>query len=296
MRAETPLKLGTCLPTDESAQIDGHFNIEKALAAVRSAGIKGCLTNFPGDESVWRTHSHRLKNALRDTGVKLLEYNLPFFISAASSDNRASEAERTVRLLELAEETGCLNVGTCLANKQSILFDSESRSQKYYDNARATCELIARKAEKRGLKARLQIELVYTTVTWKPAKLVQLLDDIASSNVQGHMDIANCFTFDHLYNQAVFIRESFRAFRDRPFCSAHLKDILPLAESYFPGLYEVLVGDGAMDIPTYLQCLNEVSPDMPVLIEHMHRMDDIKRSYERTCQMARAIGVEVWNS
>ena len=287
------MKLGTCLPTDESARVNGQFSLEKAAEALATAGIRGCLTNFPTEESQWKAYSVQLKNALRHTGVELLEYNMPLFLSSASGENRESEAERTVRLLELAEETGCLNVGTCIVNNNGLGPDLKSRSREYYDNTKATCELIGRKAEKRGLKARLLPEMVYTTVTWSPTELVRLLDDVGSPNVRGHMDIANCLTFDRIFiDHSEFIRESFHILGNR-ICSAHLKDIRP-AESYFPGLVEVLVGDGVMDIRSYLQCLDKMPAAFPIVIEHMNRMEDIKRSYDRTCQMAQEIGVEVW--
>ena len=288
------MKLGTCLPSDPSVQINGQVSLEKAAEALAAAGIRGCLTNFPGDESQWAPHARDLKKALAHAGVELLEYNPPFFLSCATAVHRQLEAERIVRLFELAQEAGCLNVGTCLANRNSIYPDFLSRSQEYYDNARAACELIGRLAEKRGLRARLLLELVYTTVTWSPAQMLRLLADVDSPNVEAHIDIANCLTFDTLYAQREFMEDAFRQFRGKPFRSAHLKDILPL-ESYFPGLHEVLVGDGIMDIPTYLRLLETMGPGFPVVIEHMHDMKDIARSYERTCAMAKNLGIEVWS-
>ena len=288
------MKLGTNLPDDASVMVDGKLNLEKATELVAKAGIRGCLTNLPGDESEWKAHTQRLKKALDAAGLELFEYNLPFFLTAPLGGNHEVEADRMVRAFEMAEEVGCLNVGTCLANRNSIYPDMKSRSPEYYDNVRATCELIARKAERKGLKARFAVELVYTTVTYSLPVLLRLLDEVASPNVQGHIDIANCYTFDTLYRQREFIQETFAVFQEGRFHSAHLKDILPL-ESYFPGLYEVLVGDGILDIRTYLECLNEMPGDVPVIIEHMHTMEEISRSHERTLALAREAGLKFTN-
>jgi hypothetical protein len=57
---------------------------------------------------------------------------------------------------------------------------------------------------------------------------------------------------------------------------------------------ELLVGDGVMDIPTYLKCLDRMPAGFPVVIEHMSRMSDIKQSYDRTCKIASDLGVEAW--
>ena len=287
------MKLGTCLPTDESAQVNGQFSIEKAVEALAAAGIRGCLTNFPPGEENWEPYSRRLKNALCNAGVELLEYNTPFLISAAPGEDREQVAEQTVRLLELSQETGCLNVVTCVANKNSILPDPQGHSREYFDSIKTTCDLIARKAASRWLKARLLLELVYTTVVWSPAEMVRLIDAVGSPHVRAHMDIANCLTFDNIFDHGEFIRDSFRILGDRIY-SAHLKDVRP-ADSYFPGLVELLVGDGVMDIRTYIECLGSMRRDFPAVIEHMGRMEDIKQSYDRVTQIASELGVEVWS-
>ncbi len=115
-----------------------------------------------------------------------------------------------------------------------------------------------------------------------------------SPHVRAHMDIANCLTFDNIFDHGEFIRDSFRILGDR-ICSAHLKDVRP-ADSYFPGLVELPVGDGVMDIRTYIECLAGMQPGIPAVIEHMSRMEDIKRSYDRVTQTANELGVEVWSN
>ena len=287
------MRLGTCLPGDESAQVDGRFNIAKAADSLAKAGIRGCLTNFTPDETAWETSSRELEKALRNAGVTLMEYNTPFLVSVASRDGCASTAKKVVRLLEIAESIGCLNVVTCVANVRSILPDPMSRSRQYRDTLKEICLLIAEEAGRLGLRARLLLELVYTTVTWCPEVLAQFIDEVGSPNVQGHMDIANCLTFDNIFDHAGFIKDAFAVLGDR-IHSAHIKDVAP-AESYFPGLTEALVGEGVMDNRTYLECLGKMPVDFPAIIEHMHSMEDIKRSYERIKAIADELKIPVWN-
>jgi sugar phosphate isomerase/epimerase len=268
--------------------------MEKSLEALAAAGIRGCLTNFPPqDESLWEPSSRQLKTALRNTGVELLEYNVSFNISTVSGEGRKQVADWVIRSLELAEETGCLNVVACVANERGIFPDPRGHSREYFDTLKATCDLVARKAESRGLKARLMLELVYTTVLWSPTEMVRLVDAVDSPNVRAHMDIANCLTFDNIFDHGGFIRDSFRILGDR-ICSAHLKDVRP-ADSYFPGLVETLVGDGVMDIRTYIECLGAMPRSFPVVIEHMGRLEDIKRSFDRITKISNELGVDVWS-
>lgn len=287
------MRLGTCIPDDESTYANGEYSLDRALDLMAESGICGCMTNFPSDEPQWERSSRVLAASLRRSGVTLLEYNLPFFIPAASREQCLSVARRIVEALALAESIGCLNVVACVANAAGLLPDPRSRSRDYAEALKDTCDRVAEEAGRRGLRARLLIEMVYTTAIWSPEALARLVDEIGSPNVQGHMDVVNCLTFDNIYSHAQFVREAFDALHGR-ICSAHLKDVSP-AESYLPGLRDDLVGDGVMDLRTYLECLGRLPNDFPVVIEHMHARADIERSYRRIVAIADDLSLPVWS-
>ena len=155
-----------------------------------------------------------------------------------------------------------------------------------------TCLLIAEEAEQKRVCARVMIEPVYTSVIWSPEGLARFVDEVNSPNVQGHMDIVNCLTFDNVHDHADFTRESFRVLGSR-IHSAHLKDVAPI-ESYLPGLEERHIGDGVLDIRCYLRCLSQMPPDFPVVIEHIRAYEVIQRSYRRICSIAEEMGISVW--
>lgn len=287
------MKLGTSIPCDEPAQVNGIFNLDKALGCLVSAGIRGCVTNFVDDESRWEIFTRDLNRALRAAGVELLEYNAPFLMQVLSREQCKPTARRIVRLLELSESIGCLEVGTCAGGPNNSIFPHPwNRSQECHDLCKETCEIIAKESARRNLKARLFLEPVYTTIVWSPLTLARFIDEIGSPNVQAHMDLANCLTFDNIYNHTEFTRDAFTILGDR-IHSAHIKDVAPV-QSYFPGLTECLVGDGVMDYKSYLECLSRMSPGFPVVIEHMSAMTDIKRSYKRIKAIADDMNIPVW--
>jgi len=287
------MKLGTGIPYDEPTQVNGVFNLDKALGCLSSAGIRGCLTGFVGGEAHWENSTRDLGRALQNAGVELLEYNTPFLIEVFSREQCKPTAHKIVRLLELSESIGCLNVVTCVAGPNSILPNPWNRSQECRDLLKETCDIIAEESARKILKARLLLELVYTTIVWSPLALARLLDEIDSPNVQGHMDLANCLTFDNIYDHAEFTRDAFTILGDRIY-SAHIKDVAP-SESYFAGLTECMVGDGVMDYRTYLDCLSMMPQGFPALIEHISSMADIERSYNRIKAIADEMNIPVWS-
>jgi sugar phosphate isomerase/epimerase len=286
------VRLGTCLPGDESAQVAGVFDIRKATAALSAAGIRGCLTNFGNESAAWERSTQELGRALADAGVTLLEYNMPFFIQTETRERCAADADRTVRLLELAESIRCLNVVTCVDGPNGIHGHPDARNPCRRTVLIDTCRRIAEAAGQRGLRARLCLELVYTTVTWSPRVLAELVDEVGSPNVQGHMDLVNCLTFDNLFDHTQLCREAFATLAGR-FHSAHLKGVGP-AESYLAGLAEMQVDRGYLDLRTYLKCLGALPPTFPAIIEHLAALPDIVRSYRYVKAMAVESGIPTW--
>ena len=289
------MRLGTCLPRDDSAQVDGQFSLAKALEALAGVGIRGCLHNLVADESRWETSSRALAALLEKAGITLLEYNAPLLLQPPAREQCPSLARSLVRALQVAESIGCLNVAVCPGGfGQGIGPHPRNRGQTSWDLLKETCLLIAEEAARRNLRARLEIELVYTSAIWSPLKLAQFVDEIGSPNIQGHMDIVNVLHFDIIYDHTDFIRESF-ALLDRRFHSAHIKDVAP-RETYLPGLEERYVGEGVCDLATYLDCLATLPADFPVIIEHMPSMEVIARSYEYVRGLAQERGLAVWSA
>jgi sugar phosphate isomerase/epimerase len=286
------VKLGTTIPRDEPAKMNGIFNLDKALECLAGAGIRGCMTNPMGDESQWEAFTRDMDRARRAAGVEVLEYNTPSQIHVPSREMCAPSAEHIVHMLQLAESLDCLDVCAGVSGPNEINPHPWNRSPECHDLLKETCEIIARESARRNLKARLALEPIYTTLLWSPLALARFVDEIGSPNVQGHMDIVNCISFDNLYNHAEFIKDAFTILGDR-IHSAHVKDVAP-TQSYCPGVTECLVGDGVLDLLTYLRHLSRKPSAFPALIEHTHVTADILRSYGRVKSLADNIGIPVW--
>ena len=288
------MRLGTCLPNYAGATSTKPFSVEEAVNALADAGIHGCLTNFGGDEAKWEANANELHRVLTAADVVLMEYNPSMVLQPSDPSHRSEHARRLVRTMEIAESIGALNCSVCTGGfGNGINPHPKNRSQEAWDTLVETALLVAEGAATLGLKARLQVEPVYTTRIWSAGVMKAFVDEVGSPNIQGHMDIANCYNFDDIFDQEPTIRDAFRIV-GHTVHSAHLKDVRPM-ESYFPNIEECLVGDGIMDFRTYLRCLDQMPAGFPGVIEHMASLEDITRSYERMCRIAEEIGVSVWD-
>lgn len=288
------MKLGTNLPREEAVHVDGRWNLARAVDALAAAGIPACIHNFAGDESQWDRSAKELARLLDAAGLGLLEYNSPFSIPTLGDDACEEVARQMVRLLEIAEGIGCLNVVTCAAGGDSIYPHPANRNPAAWERLRRTCGLVGEGAARKGLRARLLTEFCYPSPLATPEDAARLLDEVDSPHVQGHIDFVNCLTFDIIFDHTQHMQRAFRALGPR-LRSAHIKDAQP-ARTYLPSLIAAPVGEGCLDLRTYLECLSHMPAAFPVAIECGGGMDVITAAYRRVKELAETLGVRVENA
>ncbi len=288
------MRLGTCLPGDEAPSANGEFSIDEALEAISKEGIKGCMSSLVADESLWEKTSISFSRSLRNAGITLLEYCMSFYIQPLERGGCKPFANSIVKALSISESIGCLNVIACVGGYNYLCAHPRNKTQESWELNKETCVLVAEEAARRNIRTRLLIEPVYTSVIWSPEILAKFIDEIDSPNIQGHMDVANFLNFDMIYDHSNFIKESFEILGNR-IHSSHIKDVSTLFCSYFPGLEEKQVGEGVLDIRTYIDCISRMPADFPAMIEHLSHLSDIRRSYMRIKAITDEMGISVWD-
>lgn len=287
------MKLGTCLPHDESVFVNGAFSIEKSVESLARENITLTMTNFPKEESDWESGSTRLSRALQKSGVSLAEYNPSMTLQPLERGQCRPLAESLVKQMSIAEQIGCLNLAICVGGYNDYGPHHRNRTRESWELLKETCLMIADKATKQRLRSRILIEMVYTSVVRTPEELASIIGEIGSPHIQGHMDIANCLSFDNIYDHSGYIRSAF-AVLENCIWSVHLKDLAP-GESYLPCIEQRKPGNGVFDFDTYLDCISRLPNGTPAMIEHLVRLEDIKQAYEHVQSVARERGIPIEN-
>ncbi len=101
----------------------------------------------------------------------------------------------------------------------------------------------------------------------------RLLRDVNHPAFKVHMDICNLISTPYLYtHQEALMDEAFEILGSQ-IMSCHIKDLLQK-----PGISvsidEVPIGTGAVNLGHYLDLIDTLDPDTPVLIEHLRTMED----------------------
>ena len=102
-----------------------------------------------------------------------------------------------------------------------------------------------------------------------PEEYLKLLEDVNRERFAVHMDVINMInTPERYFFPEKFVEHCFALLGDR-IRSCHIKDIR-LGQEFTFQLKECACGEGVFCLERYAELANEVDPDMPMMIEHLH--------------------------
>jgi sugar phosphate isomerase/epimerase len=106
-----------------------------------------------------------------------------------------------------------------------------------------------------------------------PQEYIRLIEAVDRDRFAVHMDIINMTnSADRYFNAEEFIDECAEVLGKR-IRSCHIKDV-HLNERYTLQLEECGPGDGEFPLRHYVEKMNEIDPDMPVILEHLNSDDE----------------------
>jgi sugar phosphate isomerase/epimerase len=118
-------------------------------------------------------------------------------------------------------------------------------------------------------RARLSLEMSPWTILDGPDMYVRLLQAIDRPGLAAHLDPANAIRDAHLYfSTTALINRCFDSLGPW-IVSCHAKDIIQDDYPATVALREVIPGRGVLDYRTILRRIEQVSPEMPLIIEHL---------------------------
>ena len=132
------------------------------------------------------------------------------------------------------------------------------------------------------------------TMPWmypdSPANYAKLLQAIDRPAFGVHLDIVNMIYSPHLYYEnAALIRECFTLLGPH-IKSVHAKDIT-LASRLTVHLDEVRPGLGSLDWPAFLQAMNNLPADTPLMLEHLPNAEEYALAAQHIRDVAQDNGI-----
>jgi len=205
---------------------------------------------------------------------------------------RAQALEHCKRQLDLAERIGarcCVNIAGSRGSKWDGP-DARDLTQETFDAIVETVrEIIDAVQPRRTFYTLEPMPWMYPD---SPDSYLELIRAIDRPAFAVHLDPVNMICSPQRYfRNADFLRECVQKLG--PYIkSCHAKDIL-LQPNLTTHLDEVRPGLGALDYRTYLEELDRLLFDVPLMLEHLSSEDDYRQAAAYIRSVARAAGVEL---
>ncbi|MDK3157197.1 TIM barrel protein [Kamptonema cortianum] len=107
-----------------------------------------------------------------------------------------------------------------------------------------------------------------------------------------HFDPVNMINSpDKLYRTGDIIRDFVERLGDK-IKSCHAKDIMINESSFAVEMHEVAPGLGVLDYKTFLTCLNKLSPDLPLMLEHLEKPEEYDAAASHIRSAASSLGIQ----
>jgi len=254
-------------------QIFGEFvNPDKWLSAVGGMGYRAAF--FPVD---WTAEGDVI-----DGCAKLAkEYDILIAEVGAWSNPMSPDAETAKkaiefckRQLELAERVGascCVNIAGSMGetwdgpHKDSF---SKGTMEKIVNVTREIIDHV------KPSRTSYTLEMMPWMLPEGPETFLDLQKAVCRKAFGAHLDVANIINSPgRYYDTKSLIKECF--LKMGPYIkSCHAKDII-MSNKLTVHLDETVPGRGAIDYKTYINCINGLNPDIPLMVEHMATQDDL---------------------
>lgn len=205
----------------------------------------------------------------------------PFSSDAEKAKEAAVFCEEQFRLADYVKAKCCVNVSGAAGETWYGCYPENFTEELYQKNVEFI-QVLCDKVKPRHTFYTL--EPMQWMAPDSPEQYLRLLKDVDRERFAVHMDLTNFIKDPYTYtHKKELIEKSFRLLGAQT-KSCHLKDCL-LEDGTTVVIWEVLMGEGTMEVAEYLDAIAGLNGEIPVLLEHLPDM----HAYQKAAEQVRAI-------
>lgn len=149
--------------------------------------------------------------------------------------------------------------------------------------------------EVRPRRTKLALEMSPWTPLDGPEAYRKIIDAVDDPALAVHLDPSNAILNPRIFWSTTDLINRCFDMLGRWIVSCHAKDLYygSMDQLRHVNFVEVIPGEGILDYRTFLKRANEISPDLPVIMEHLPKAEDYAKGAAHIRKVAREIGVTV---
>ena len=253
------MRLGTSVPL-------AHESVREWAEQQVALGCRAVVFPVQSDEPIGKIDSY--KNAAEGYGLQIAEVGIWRNALSADPDEEKANMDYCVEQLRLADYIGArcaVNVAGAFGPRWDGHYKENFSKQARRETIKMVQEIIDRANVKNTY---FTLEPMPWMIPTSPKDYLQLIEEVDRDRFAVHMDIINMTNSAERYFYASeFIDECAELLGDR-IRSCHIKDV-HLKEEYTFQLEECAPGQGEYPLRYYASRMNQIDPDMPIILEHL---------------------------
>jgi sugar phosphate isomerase/epimerase len=142
-------------------------------------------------------------------------------------------------------------------------------------------------------RAKFAYEMMQWTLPDSPDSYLELIRAVDREAFGVHLDPTNLINSPRrFYDTAAVIRECVAKLGPH-IASCHAKDVALDTRNAIVHLSETRIGTGVLDYATYLECLDSLGRDVPLMLEHLRSAEDYRAAADEVRRVALRMGIEL---
>jgi len=237
---------------------------------------------------------HEIAKAFRAADIRLAEITAWVNPLHHEPAQRKKNLETIKRNLALADEVGAVCCATVVGSycdkdqkDQHAGHHPDNFTQRAFDDVVAWIRDVLDQV--RPTRTKLTLEICPWTLLDSPEIYVDLIRSVDRDGLAVHLDPANLVTHPRAYFGTTKMINHCFDLLGQYVCSCHAKDVRWTLDARTVGIEEVVPGRGILDYATFLRRAEQVSPDVPLIIEHI----ETEANFDEAASYIRRVGSKV---
>jgi len=214
--------------------------------------------------------------AAKENDLMIAEVGIWRNAMSTDPEDRKAQRDYCVRQLQLADRIGArcaVNVAGAMGPRWDGHYKENFTKETRLEIVKMVQEIIDRAEVKNTY---FTLEPMPWMVPTGPEDYVRLIEEVERDNFAAHMDIINMTNSIDRYMQAEAFVDRCVELLGNKIRSCHIKDI-HLKEEYTLQMEECAPGQGEYPLRYYVEKMNSIDPDMPIILEHLNTDEEYIR-------------------
>jgi len=233
-------------------------------------------------------------DAIRARGLMVAEAGIWIRLVGPDEAETKGNVAKAVRRMRVAELTGaqcCVDICGSFHPESWHGAHPDNVGEPLFEAAVVIARTIIDAVEPR--RAKFTYEMMQWTIPDSADSYLELIEAVDRKAFGVHLDPTNIINSPRrYYDTAAVIRECFAKLG--PYvASCHAKDVALDTNAAIVHLSETRIGTGNLDYATYLECVDSLGRDVPLLLEHLKTAEEYQAAADEVRRVALGMGIEL---